>query len=150
MAFWPKCVFYKSFKKIHSHFFDFFSDFQKSQSHDFDFFGFFKKVKSWLWLDLTWWLAAQVCSRLFNNRDINLENPSRDEKISAQTIGSFDLDRIRRLEIKDLEIYKRSRDFANSRFIFNLETFCIFKISFYQIEMGKSRDFKISKLNLEI
>ena len=71
-------------------------------------------------------------------------------KISAQTIGSFDSDRIRRLEIKVLEIYERSRDFANSRFIFNLETFCIFKIPFNQIEMGKSRDFKISKLNLEI
>ncbi len=35
-------------------------------------------------------------------------------KISAQTIVSFDSDRIRRLEIKDLEINKRSRDFEIS------------------------------------
>jgi hypothetical protein len=46
--------------------------------------------------------------------------------------------------MRSLEILKTRDLFLISR------SFCICKISFKQIEIGKSRDFKISKLNLEI
>jgi hypothetical protein len=46
--------------------------------------------------------------------------------------------------MRSLEILKTQDLFLISR------PFCIRKISFKQIEIGKSRDFKISKLNLEI
>jgi hypothetical protein len=76
-------------------------------------------------------------------RNFEISLPSRDksrktvlemQNLDIVNLGSKKLglsrDRIRRLEILDLDNKIYSRDFIISRFIFNLEAFCIFKISF--------------------